>query len=93
MNVAHMMNTVSTVDTDGLVLKHQGINSQSADDACRRLSVFKGYVACSLGRTRVCWNFLYFYNKSLIQHKQDGPWTHNEHSDATRNQTPYHHSV
>ena len=34
---------VSIVDTDGLVLKHQGISSGSADYAPMHFSVFKGY--------------------------------------------------
>ena len=33
---------ISTEDTDGLVLKHQGISSHSADYAPMRFPVFKG---------------------------------------------------
>ena len=33
---------VSIVDTDGLVLQHQGISSHSADDVPMRFPVFKG---------------------------------------------------
>ena len=33
---------ISTEDTDDLVLKHQGINSHSADYAHMRFPVFKG---------------------------------------------------
>ena len=34
---------VSIVDTDGLVLKHQGISSHGADYAPVRFPVFKGF--------------------------------------------------
>ena len=33
---------ISTEDTDGLVLQHQGISSHSADYAPMRFPVFKG---------------------------------------------------
>ena len=33
---------VSIVDTDGLLLKHQGIGSQSSDYAPMRFPVFRG---------------------------------------------------
>ena len=40
--VQHSECLISIVDTDGLVLQHQGISSYSADYAPMRLSVFKG---------------------------------------------------
>ena len=33
---------ISIVDTEGLVLKHEGISSHSADYAPKRFPVFKG---------------------------------------------------
>ena len=33
---------ISIVDTDGLVLQHQGISSHSGDNAPMRFPVFKG---------------------------------------------------
>ena len=49
---------VSIVDTDGLVLQHQGISSHGAYYAPMRFPVFKGLNAVPVVKFKLDWNDL-----------------------------------